>query len=275
MFDHMRIGKRDFLLDGRPYIMGILNVTPDSFSDGGNYADLDAALRHTEEMIASGADIIDVGGESTRPGHTPVSAGEEIARTCFVIEAIKERFEIPVSLDTSKSKVAEAGILAGADLINDIWGLTQDDGMAEVIAKHKVACCLMHNRPNTDYGDLIEDVKRDLLSSVAIAKTAGVPDEKIMIDPGIGFAKDTKQNLRVLARLEAYTRLGYPLLLGISRKSVIGNTLSLPVEEREEATVALTVQGYLNGALFHRVHDVKKNRRALDMIYAVQREKED
>ena len=275
MFLSMRIGKRDFWLDGRPYIMGILNVTPDSFSDGGNYADLDAALRHTEEMIASGADIIDVGGESTRPGHTPVTAGEEIARTCFVIEAIKERFEIPVSLDTSKSKVAEAGILAGADLINDIWGLTQDDGMAEVIAKHKVACCLMHNRSNTDYSNLIEDVKQDLLSSVAIAKTAGIPDEKIIIDPGIGFAKDTKQNLRVLASLEAYTRLGYPLLLGISRKSVIGNTLSLPVEEREEATVALTVQGYLNGALFHRVHDVKKNRRALDMIYAIKQEKED
>ena len=275
MFRSMRIGKRDFWLDGRPYIMGILNVTPDSFSDGGNYADLDTALRHTEKMIASGADIIDVGGESTRPGHTPVTAGEEIARTCFVIEAIKERFEIPVSLDTSKSKVAEAGILAGADLINDIWGLTQDDGMAEVIAKHKVACCLMHNRSNTDYSNLIEDVKKDLLSSVAIAGAAGIPDEKIMIDPGIGFAKDTKQNLRVLARLEEYTRLGYPLLLGISRKSVIGNTLSLPVDEREEATVALTVQGYLNGALFHRVHDVKKNRRALDMIYAVRREKED
>ena len=275
MFRSMRIGKRDFWLDGRPYIMGILNVTPDSFSDGGNYADLDTALRHTEKMIASGADIIDVGGESTRPGHTPVTAGEEIARTCFVIEAIKERFEIPVSLDTSKSKVAEAGILAGADLINDIWGLTQDDGMAEVIAKHKVACCLMHNRSNTDYSNLIEDVKKDLLSSVAIAGAAGIPDEKIMIDPGIGFAKDTKQNLRVLARLEEYTRLGYPLLLGISRKSVIGNTLSLPVDKREEATVALTVQGYLNGALFHRVHDVKKNRRALDMIYAVRREKED
>lgn len=265
----VKIGNRDFKIGERPYIMGILNVTPDSFSDGGSYTDIDVALKHTEKMIAEGADIIDVGGESTRPGHIKISVQEEIERTCFVIEAIKERFNIPVSLDTYKFQVAEAGILAGADLINDIWGFKWDDQMAPLVAKYEKPCCLMHNRKDTNYQNFIADVVEDMRQSIEIAKAAGVKDNMIITDPGIGFAKDTEQNLYMMKYLDKLVELGYPVLLGTSRKSMIGNTLNLPVEEREEGTIATSVYGLMKGCSFFRVHDVKANARALAMTQAM------
>ena len=265
----MIIGKREFHNNGA-YIMGILNVTPDSFSDGGRYTTDEAALKQAEQMILAGADIIDVGGESTRPGYTPVPVAEEISRTCFVIEAIKEKFDVPVSIDTYKPEVAEAGILAGADMVNDIWGLRADDRMASVVATHRVSVCLMHNRKTPQYEDLIPDMLADLAESISIAKNAGIPEERILLDPGIGFAKNTQENLAVMRELERFTELGFPVMLATSRKSVIGNTLNLPVTEREEGTLATTVLGYMKGCCFFRVHDVKANRRALDMVKAIQ-----
>lgn len=269
MSDKVLIGNKEFLVGKTPYIMGILNVTPDSFSDGGSYDNLDKALKRVKEMIDEGADIIDVGGESTRPGYTKISVQEEIQRTCFVIEAIKEHFNIPVSLDTYKPQVARAGIMAGADLINDIWGLKYDTDMAKVIAEANVACCIMHNREDSRYKNLVSDVKNDLSDSVRIALDAKIPHNKIILDPGIGFAKDTKENLTMLNNLQELRDLGYPILLGTSRKSVIGNTLNLPVEEREEGTIATSVIGLIKGCTFFRVHDVKANKRALRMAEAI------
>lgn len=271
MGNTMIIGNREFNIGIRPYIMGILNVTPDSFSDGGRYADVDMALSHVKEMIDDGADIIDVGGESTRPGHTVISIQEEIERTCFVIEAIKENFNIPVSLDTYKPEVALAGIMAGVDMINDIWGFRfEDEGkMAELVAKHNVACCLMHNRKDAKYNDFIRDVKADLKKSIDIATNAGVSANRIMIDPGIGFAKTTNENLILMRNMDELCELGYPILLGTSRKSMIGNTLDLPVDQREEGTIATSVMGLMSGCSFFRVHNVKVNIRALKMADAI------
>ena len=274
----MIIGKKEFSIGKRPYIMGILNVTPDSFSDGGQFyregdiSDVDKALRHVRDMINDGADIIDVGGESTRPGYTKISVAEEIERTCFIIEAIKEHFNVPVSLDTYKAKVAQAGILAGADMINDIWGLKYDEDMAGVIAKSGVACCLMHNRDNTNYYDLMDEVNGDLKASVNIALSAGISKDKIILDPGIGFGKTYEQNIKVMKHLEELKKLGYPILLGTSRKSMIGNLLDLPVEERDEGTMATTVYGYMKGCNFFRVHNVKANFRALKTVYGIMKE---
>ena len=267
----MQIGNKTFSVGERPYIMGILNVTPDSFSDGGRYNHIDAALRHVEEMIGQGVDIVDVGGESTRPGHQKISVSEEIERTCFVIEAIKEKFNVPVSLDTYKYEVAQAGVLAGADMINDIWGFKWDDRMAGLVSKHNVACCLMHNRHDTNYNNFVSDVLADMEECIAIAKQAGVADDKIMLDPGIGFAKDTTQNLIMMNHLEELVALGYPVLLGTSRKSMIGNVLNLPVNEREEGTIATSVIGHMKGCSFFRVHDVQANARALKMTDAITR----
>lgn len=267
----MQIGNKTFSVGERPYIMGILNVTPDSFSDGGRYNHIDAALRHVEEMIGQGVDIVDVGGESTRPGHQKISVSEEIERTCFVIEAIKEKFNVPVSLDTYKYEVAQAGVLAGADMINDIWGFKWDDRMAGLVAKHNVACCLMHNRHDTNYNNFVSDVLADMEECIAIAKQAGVADDKIMLDPGICFAKDTTQNLIMMNHLEELVALGYPVLLGTSRKSMIGNVLNLPVNEREEGTIATSVIGHMKGCSFFRVHDVQANARALKMTDAITR----
>ena len=269
MTEEIMLGKRNFKIGRRPYVMGILNVTPDSFSDGGSYTDLDKALKQVKKMIDEGADIIDVGGESTRPGHVKISVQEEIERTCFVVEAIKEHFEIPVSLDTYKWEVAQAGIIAGVDMINDIWGLKWDDRLANIISKHKVACCLMHNRQQATYCDFLKEVVSDVEESINIALTAGIAPDKIIVDPGIGFAKSTEQNLYMLNNLEKIVELGYPVLLGTSRKSVIGNTLNLPVEEREEGTMATSVLGLAKGCSFFRVHDVKANIRALKMADAI------
>lgn len=265
----MKIGNREFDLNHRTYLMGILNVTPDSFSDGGRFNRIDAALKHTEEMIAEGADVIDVGGESTRPGYTKISDEEEIARVVPVIKAVKERFDVPVSIDTYKSAVAKAAVLAGADLVNDIWGLKYDAKMAEVIAETKTACCLMHNRKEMDYQDFFADLKEDLKETLKIAEDAGIKKQKIMLDPGVGFAKTYELNLETIRRLGELSDLGYPVLLGTSRKSVIGLTLDLPANERVEGTVATTVLAVMNHCAFVRVHDVKENYRAIRMTEAI------
>ena len=249
--------------------MGILNVTPDSFSDGGKFNQIDAALKHAEEMIGDGADVIDIGGESTRPGYTKISDEEEIDRVVPVIEAVKKEFEIPISVDTYKSRVAEAAAQAGADLINDIWGLKYDPHMAEVIAKSGLACCLMHNRDNTEYRNFMEDVKQDLRETIALAKAAGIADDKIILDPGVGFAKSYENNLEVIRRLKEFNELKYPVLLGTSRKSVIGLTLDLPAAERVEGTIVTTVMAVEAGCMFVRVHDVKENHRAIQMAEAI------
>ena len=265
----MRIGTQEFDTKENTYIMGILNVTPDSFSDGGKIIGIDAALKRAEQMKGDGAAIIDVGGESTRPGFTPVSAEEEMERILPVIEAIKANIEIPVSVDTYKSSVAEAAILAGADLINDIWGVKADPHMAEVIAKYKVACCLMHNRGNQNYKNFMIDLRADLNDTVQIAEKAGIPKDKIILDPGVGFAKSYEQNLIVIRELEKIVELGYPVLLGTSRKSVIGLTLDLPSDERVEGTIVTTVTAVEKGCSFVRVHDVKENYRAIQMAKAI------
>lgn len=261
----MLIGNREFDVKNKTYIMGILNITPDSFSDGGSFYDIDLALKHVEDMIKKGAHILDIGGESTRPGHTQITDEEEIARIVPVIRAIKASYDIPVSVDTYKSKVAEAAILAGADLINDIWGLKYDRTMAEVIAKYNKPCCLMHNRRDMDYQNFMEDVKSDLRESVELAKKAGISEDKIILDPGVGFAKTYEQNLEIIAKLDELKELDCPILLGTSRKSVIGLTLDLPVEERLEGTLVTTVMAVECGCAFVRVHDVQANVRAVLM----------
>lgn len=265
----MKIGNREFKTTGHTYIMGILNVTPDSFSDGGKWNNPDAALRHAQQMIEEGADIIDIGGESTRPGYTLLSDEEEIGRVVPMIEMIKKQFDIPVSVDTYKSGVAKAALAAGADLVNDIWGLKYDKKLAKVIAEAKVPCCLMHNRNNMDYEDFRKELLDDLRETIAIAKSAGIADDQVILDPGVGFAKTREQNLTAIHHLDDLHTLGYPVLLGTSRKSVIGLTLDLPSTERVEGTLATTVFGVLHGAMFVRVHDVKENARTIKMTEAI------
>ena len=266
----MKIGNREFDVNNHTYVMGILNVTPDSFSDGGKFNDMDRALFHVEEMIAEGMDILDIGGESTRPGYTVVlSVQEETDRVIPVIEAVKKRFGIPISLDTCKGAVAKAGIQAGTDLINDIWGLKYDDTMAGVIAEAGLPCCLMHNRDNTDYHNFMEDVAADLSDTLFLARKAGIREDGIILDPGVGFGKTYENNLEIINRLEELKVFGYPVLLGTSRKSVIGLTLSLPVEERVEGTLVTTVFAVMKGCAFVRVHDIKENVRAIKMAEAI------
>ncbi len=265
----MKIGNREFDIGNQTYVMGILNVTPDSFSDGGRYTTVEESLFRVGEMIAEGADLIDIGGESTRPGYTPLTVGEEMERVLPVIEAVKREFDIPISLDTHKAEVAYSGVLAGANLINDIWGLKHDKRMAEVIADAGVCCCLMHNRKEEVYTDFIPDVMQDLEESLELARKAGIPYDRIIVDPGIGFAKTYEQNLQILGNLEKLHTFGLPVLLAASRKSVIGITLGLEKDERLEGTIATTVIGVMKGCSFIRVHDVKENIRAIKMALAV------
>ena len=265
----MIIGNRVFDAEHRTYIMGILNVTPDSFSDGGKFNQMDAALYHAEEMIRDGADIVDVGGESTRPGHTVISDDEEISRVAPVIEAIKSRFDIPVSIDTYKGKVTEVALKAGADLVNDIWGFKFDHKVAELTAQYGAACCLMHNRSEPTYQDYLNDVVADLKECVRIAKDVGISDDKIILDPGVGFGKTYQMNLEIINHVDMLHSLGFPILLGTSRKSVIGQTLNLPTDQRVEGTLATTVVGVLKGCAFVRVHDIKENKRVIQMTEAI------
>ena len=265
----MRIGNRKFDTKNKTYIMGILNVTPDSFSDGGKYNHLDAALFHTEEMLRDGADIIDIGGESTRPGHTVITDEEEIARVTPVIQAVKSRFDVPVSIDTYKGKVTEAALQAGADLVNDIWGFKHDKKVADLTAKYGDACCLMHNRHEAVYENFLDDMVRDMEECVQIAREAGVADDRIILDPGVGFGKTYEMNLEAIHHVDVLHRLGFPILLGTSRKSVIGLTLNLPADQRVEGTMVTTVIGVMKGCAFVRVHDIKENKRAIQMTEAI------
>ncbi len=289
----MQIGAYSFDLDKEPVIMGILNVTPDSFSDGGKWNNIDAALKHTEQMIADGAKIIDVGGESTRPqyaidietrlakiidvggestrpGYTMIDDREEMDRVLPVIEAIKKRFDVCVSLDTYKTDVAKAGVDAGIDMMNDIWGFQWGKkDMAELAARTGVAVCVMHNRDNTCYENYVEDVLSDLKASIEIGHKAGVKDSQIILDPGVGFGKDFTQNLTIINQVNQLKELGYPVLLGTSRKSVIGLALNVERDQRVAGTVATTVMGYERGCSIFRVHDVKENYQALMMAKAI------
>lgn len=269
----MRIGNREFDTENGAYVMGILNVTPDSFSDGGRWLDWDAALRQAAKMAAEGAAIIDIGGESTRPGHRPVGAEEEAARVLPVIAAVKRETGLPVSVDTYRHETARLALEAGADMVNDIWGLRYDGGeMARLIAQSGAACCLMHNRKSAEYRDFMPELLEDLRCTLDLAAAAGIARERIILDPGIGFAKSCEQNLTAMHRLDELAALGCPVLLAASRKSVIGLSLGLPVEERLEGTLATTAIGVLRGATFVRVHDVKENLRAARMALAIRRE---
>lgn len=265
----MEIGTREFKAKGHTYVMGILNVTPDSFSDGGKYNRMDAALFRVEEMIKEGADVVDIGGESTRPGYEMISESEEIERVVPVIEKVKSKFDIPISLDTYKSQVAQAGIAAGVDMINDISGLRYDGNLAKVIAEADIPCCLSHSRKKANYTDVMQDVLVDLSDTAQLAYQAGIEGEKIMIDPGIGFGKTYENNLEIINKMEMLHSFGYPLMLGASRKSVIGTALDLPISERVEGTLATTVFGVMKGVMFVRVHDVKENVRIIRMTEAI------
>ena len=256
----------------RTYIMGILNVTPDSFSDGGDFNSVEKALKHAKEMVEEGADMIDIGGESTRPGHTYVDSEEEIRRVVPVIKALKEEISLPMSIDTYKADVAEEALKLGVEMVNDVWGLRKDENMANVIAKYDAEVCIMHNQDGTEYDkDIMEAIKEFLNESIKMALDAGVKKEKIVLDPGIGFGKTLEQNLEVLRRLGELRDLGYPILLGTSRKSVIGNILHLEPKDRVEGTVATTVLGIRDGVDIVRVHDVTENLRAAKMADAIYR----
>ncbi len=268
----MVIGNRDFDVKNHTYVMGILNVTPDSFSDGGKHLAIDAALGRASEMVKEGVHIIDIGGESTRPGADFVSEEVELERVIPVIERLKKEFDVPVSLDTYKPMVASEGIKAGADLINDIWGLMYDPLMGRVISESLVPCVLMHNRKSHDYVSFGLDFVNDCAEILERAFKAGISEDRIILDPGIGFAKTYEENLWVLNNMDLLNNLGAPWLLGCSRKSVIGNALNLPTDERLEGTLATTALAVMKGASFVRVHDIKENKRVIDMLKAVKNE---
>jgi dihydropteroate synthase len=245
----------------RTLIMGILNITPDSFSDGGKYNHVESAVVHAKEMVEQGADIIDVGGESTRPGFAKVSEEEELARVIPIIKALANEVDVPISIDTYKAEVARQAIEAGAHIINDVWGAKADKKMAEIAARYEVPIILMHNREDRNYKNLMADMITDLQESISIVRAAGVKDDKIILDPGIGFAKTFEDNIEVLRELDKITELGYPVLLGTSRKSFIGQILDLPPEQRGEGTGATTCLGIQKGCQIVRVHDVLLNAR--------------
>lgn len=275
----MRIKTRAGTIDlnKRTYIMGILNVTPDSFSDGGKYTDIEKAIAHAKKMIEDGADIIDIGGESTRPGHDPVTADvtadEEIRRVVPVIKALRAAdINVPISIDTYKAKTAAAAIEAGADIINDVWGAKYDSDMANVVAAYDVPIILMHNRNNKSYSSLIDEMINDLKESIDIVKNAGATDEQIILDPGVGFAKELEDNYIVMRNLDRLIEaLPYPFLLGTSRKSFISKVLDLPAEERDNATGATTCLGISKGVKIVRVHDVKRTVELAKMMDAMLR----
>ena len=250
-------------------VMGILNVTPDSFSDGGKFNSVDAAVAHAKEMVANGAKIIDIGGESTRPGYTRISDEEEIARVVPVIRAISKEVPVIISIDTYKSAVARAAIEAGAHIINDIWGAKADPKIAKVAAEYNVPIILMHNRKDEDYTNYFEDYMKDIQESIRIVKNAGVPDQHIILDPGIGFVKNLQQSIETMQRLDELVEIGYPVLLATSRKRMIGTILNLPLNERVEGTAATCAYGVMKGCHIVRVHDVKEVFRTVKMIDAL------
>ncbi len=266
MSRYIRMRKERINLAEKTWIMGILNVTPDSFSDGGKYDSVERAVEQAKKMVDQGVDIIDIGGESTRPGYTPVSVEDEINRVVPVIRAIREAVDVYISIDTFKSETAEAAILAGADMVNDIWGLKHDVRIADLCQKHDVPVVIMHNRKQPGYQALMADVKRDLIESIELAKARGLDDELIILDPGIGFQKTKSENLAVLKEMAFLKTLNYPVLLGTSRKSVIHYATNRPVDERDEATAATTCYGVMHGADIVRVHNVEMNKRVIEMM---------
>lgn len=261
-------------IGARTYVMGILNVTPDSFSDGGDHNEAQAAVEHALQMIAEGADIIDVGGESTRPGFDEVSAEEELKRVIPVIKALAQHPEInvPISIDTYKAEVARAALEAGAHMVNDVWGLQREPEIAKVAAEFNAPVIAMHNQKGTVYDqDILLSMIAFFENSIATAKEAGLPDTHIFLDPGIGFGKTSEQNIEVMGRLTELHCLGYPILLGTSRKSMIGKILDLPPKERVEGTVATNVIGVVQGMEIIRVHDVREHVRAIKVTDAIVR----
>jgi dihydropteroate synthase len=262
----IKYGPYELDFSKKTYIMGILNVTPDSFSDGGKFNYLSGAISHAEKMIKDGADIIDIGGESTRPGFESVPAEEEIKRVVPIISELSKRFSVPLSIDTYKAETARKAVEAGAHIINDIWGAKKDPEIADVAAQFGVPIILMHNRDNMNYTSFIRDCLYDLYESIEIAKKAGVKDEHIILDPGIGFAKSVEQNIEMMRNLDKVVNLGYPVLLGTSRKSMIGHVLNLPVSERLEGTGATVCYGVQLGCDIVRVHDVKEISRMVKMM---------
>ncbi|MEN2766699.1 dihydropteroate synthase [Ornithinibacillus xuwenensis] len=270
----LKTSSKVYDLSARTHIMGILNVTPDSFSDGGSYTTVERAVKQAVEMERSGADIIDIGGESTRPDHEPISVEEELSRVLPMIDAVKQAVHIPISIDTYKAETARKAVEAGAEIINDVWGAKKEPEIASVAAEYNVPIILMHNRMNDNYTSIIDDMKRDLQESIEIALKAGVPNENIILDPGIGFAKDAKDNLIVMNNLEQLAELGYPLLLATSRKRFIGSILDVPPVERDNGTGATTCLGITKGANIVRVHNVKLNVELSKMMDAMIRAEE-
>lgn len=263
-------GESELTLGHKTLIMGILNVTPDSFSDGGRYNAVDAALTHAMQMVQDGADIIDIGGESTRPGHEAVGEQEELERVIPIIEAIHRHApHIPISIDTYKAKVAHEALTAGAHIINDVWGFKHDPDMAKVAAEFRCPVILMHNRKVHHYDDLIQDMKSDLLESVSIALEAGVKKEQIILDPGIGFAKNIDENLQVMNALDQLVDLGYPMLLATSRKKFIRTTLDVDVQNTIHGTAATVALGIAQGCQIVRVHDVPEIQQTVKMCDAI------
>jgi dihydropteroate synthase len=295
----LSIGKYDFKWGKKTYLMGILNITPDSFSGDGLYqiddqnaefdirSLVDKTLVQAGEFVAAGVDILDVGGESTRPGANLVEIETELKRVVPVVQAISREFDVPISIDTYKHQVARAALEAGAELVNDVWGLNADPEMAPTIAKNMAPVIIMHNRSSwahadikeslggryigIPYDDLLEDIKRELMESVDLAHSAGIPDEKIILDPGIGFGKTVEQNLELINSLPTIRDLGYPLLYGPSRKSFIGYTIDLPPEQRLAGTAAAVAVGIVRGADIIRVHDVKFMQQVAQMTDAIVR----
>lgn len=257
-------------LSTKTHVMGILNVTPDSFSDGGKYDDIAQAVERAIQMEKEGADIIDVGGESTRPDHKPITAEEEMRRVLPIIEALRERLTVPISIDTYKAKTAKAALEAGADMINDIWGATYDPEMANVAADYNVPIILMHNRTSKEYNSIIDDMIADLERSINLAKKSGVRDEQIVLDPGIGFGKHLRDNFVVMQHLDRLTsHFDYPFLLATSRKSFINEIIPSEPEERDNATGATTCLGITKGVQIVRVHDVKRTVELTKMMDAM------
>ena len=284
----LRVGGRELVWGARTYVMGILNITPDSFSGDGLLTEqntIESALAQARRFTAAGVDLLDVGGESTRPGAAQIRAAEELARVLPVIQAVTAELDVLLSIDTYKAGVARQALANGAQIINDVWGLRVDPDLAAVAAEAGAPVILMHNRSSwanaeirtrlggryvgVPYENLIADIQRELLESVAIAHAAGIPDEHILLDPGIGFGKTVSQNLDLLNRLDEIRALGYPVLLGPSRKSFIGYTLDLPPDQRMEGTAAAVAVGIVRGADIVRVHDVEAMLRVARMTDAI------
>lgn len=265
----MKIGNKFFDIGKRTYIVGILNVTPDSFFDGGNYTSLETAVIQAKKMVDEGADIIEIGGESTRPGHKKMDDKTETGRVLPVLTRLVSELDVPISIDTGKKELAKRALEAGASMINDILGFLHEPNLAKVCAEYGAVCCTMHNRDNMNYVNFLQDVKDDLNKSIDVLLKAGVKPENIITDPGIGFAKTAEQNLEILRNLKQFTAMPYPLMLGTSRKSFMEKTVGLTMDERLEGTIATTVLGIEQGAAFIRVHDVAENKRAIKLTDAI------